>query len=182
MPYLKFLNILHTKKLTFNTSCLWFQSIEYSFMTLIITVAVIVRSLHFIGIQERFTFSIRYFIGIPPKRPGQRHLYRVSSVVPEAGLSLVPAICLTCTTSSVMGSDNENGHWIASPNRQNDPVTTRNEWHEDDEIQIDNTDNKEHRQPSKKDKSKNKNISSESEVSLPLGVCFISLKKLLDLL
>ncbi|XP_076651634.1 dipeptidyl peptidase 10 isoform X1 [Halictus rubicundus] len=38
-----------------------------------------------------------YFIGIPPMRPGQRHLYYVSSLLPNVGSSLHPAVCITCT-------------------------------------------------------------------------------------
>ncbi|KAF7993846.1 hypothetical protein HCN44_011115 [Aphidius gifuensis] len=37
-----------------------------------------------------------YFIGIPPMKPAQRHLYRVSSVIPVTGTSLLPATCITC--------------------------------------------------------------------------------------
>ncbi|KAK0157917.1 hypothetical protein PV328_011602 [Microctonus aethiopoides] len=42
--------------------------------------------------------NIIYFIGIPPLRPGQRHLYRVSSLLPEVGSSLHPPFCLSCST------------------------------------------------------------------------------------
>lgn len=38
----------------------------------------------------------RYFIGVPPMKPSQRHLYRVSSIIPETGTSLLPATCITC--------------------------------------------------------------------------------------
>lgn len=31
-------------------------------------------------------------------RPGQRHLYRVSSLLPEVGSSLHPPFCLSCST------------------------------------------------------------------------------------
>ncbi|XP_017888921.1 inactive dipeptidyl peptidase 10 isoform X3 [Ceratina calcarata] len=41
-----------------------------------------------------------YFIGIPPMRPGQRHLYYVSSLLPHVGSSLHPAVCVTCTTET----------------------------------------------------------------------------------
>ncbi|KAG8038791.1 hypothetical protein G9C98_000346 [Cotesia typhae] len=54
-----------------------------------------------------------YFLGIPAGRPGQRHLYKVSSVLPEVGSSLYPAFCITCPASMTRGnymyvSDNEN--------------------------------------------------------------------------
>ncbi|CAK9813213.1 Inactive dipeptidyl peptidase 10 [Anthophora plagiata] len=41
-----------------------------------------------------------YFIGIPPMRPGQRHLYYVSSLLPHVGSSLHPAVCITCTETA----------------------------------------------------------------------------------
>ncbi|EFN79886.1 putative dipeptidyl aminopeptidase C2E11.08 isoform X2 [Harpegnathos saltator] len=104
-----------------------------------------------------------YFIGIPSMRPGQRHLYRVSSTLPRMGSPLHPPVCLTCTISPPgVAGDDENGHWIGSPNRQNGP-TARSDWQDDYETQTDSTDNKEHRQPSKKDKSKSKNISKDGE-------------------
>ncbi|CAG5083318.1 Similar to DPP10: Inactive dipeptidyl peptidase 10 (Homo sapiens) [Cotesia congregata] len=54
-----------------------------------------------------------YFLGIPAGRPGQRHLYKVSSVLPEVGSSLYPAFCITCPVSMIRGNymyalDNEN--------------------------------------------------------------------------
>ncbi|XP_050457297.1 inactive dipeptidyl peptidase 10 isoform X1 [Cataglyphis hispanica] len=98
-----------------------------------------------------------YFIGIPSMRPGQRHLYRVSSIVPRSGSPLHPAICLTCTVSSDMTND-ESEHRTSSSNARQNP----NEWHQDHyESQTDNIDNKENRQAkdtSKRNKSKNKNI------------------------
>ncbi|XP_063983227.1 uncharacterized protein LOC135165658 [Diachasmimorpha longicaudata] len=44
---------------------------------------------------DQFNNTI-YFIGIPPSKPGQRHLYRVSSILPEVGSALHPAVCITC--------------------------------------------------------------------------------------
>nr|XP_033186766.1 dipeptidyl aminopeptidase-like protein 6 isoform X3 [Bombus vancouverensis nearcticus] len=52
-----------------------------------------------------------YFIGIPPMRPGQRHLYYVSSLLPHVGSSLHPAVCVTCTATS---EGNRNKHRTAS--------------------------------------------------------------------
>ncbi|XP_057333646.1 dipeptidyl aminopeptidase-like protein 6 [Microplitis mediator] len=46
-----------------------------------------------------------YFLGIPAGRPGQRHLYRVSSVLPEVGSSLYPAFCITCPVSIMRGNN-----------------------------------------------------------------------------
>lgn len=97
-------------------------------------------------------------------RPGQRHLYRVSSTLPHEGTPLPPAICLTCTVSSDVNND-ENEHRTSSSNAHQNGQTNPNEWHQDHyESQTDNIDNKENRQAkdtSKKNKSKNKNISSE---------------------
>ncbi|XP_034933763.1 inactive dipeptidyl peptidase 10 [Chelonus insularis] len=44
--------------------------------------------------------NIIYFLGIPSLKPAQRHLYRVSSVLPEIGSSLHPAFCITCVAST----------------------------------------------------------------------------------
>ncbi|XP_012217844.1 inactive dipeptidyl peptidase 10 isoform X2 [Linepithema humile] len=105
-----------------------------------------------------------YFIGIPPMRPGQRHLYRVNSTIPHTtGSPLHPAVCLTCTVSSGMTSDDEGEHRTSSSNRQNG-MTNRNEWHDHYETQTDRIDNKEHRKETpRKDKSKSKNVSRSGE-------------------
>ncbi|XP_071574848.1 inactive dipeptidyl peptidase 10 isoform X2 [Temnothorax nylanderi] len=98
-----------------------------------------------------------YFIGIPFMRPGQRHLYCVSSALPRMGSPLRPAICLTCTISSDMTNADENEYRTSSSNWQNG-LTNRNEWHDHHEI---HTDSKEHRQAkdiSKKDKLKKRNV------------------------
>ncbi|GAB1868634.1 Dipeptidyl peptidase 4 [Camponotus japonicus] len=102
-----------------------------------------------------------YFIGIPSMRPGQRHLYRVSSTLPRTGSPLHPAICLTCTVSSDMTNNDESEHRTSSSNTRQNDQTNLNEWHHDHyESQTDNTDNKENRQAkdTSKKKSKNKNI------------------------
>ncbi|CAD1480538.1 unnamed protein product, partial [Heterotrigona itama] len=49
--------------------------------------------------------------GIPPMRPGQRHLYYVSSLLPHVGSSLHPAVCVTCTETS---EGNRNKHRTVS--------------------------------------------------------------------
>lgn len=110
-------------------------------------------------------------------RPGQRHLYRVSSTLPRTGSPLRPAICLTCTISSDMTNDDESGHRTSSSNWQNG-LTNRNEWHE---IPTDNINSKEHRQAkdiSKKDKLKKRNALSECQhyFSYLVLSCFKSLK------
>lgn len=94
-------------------------------------------------------------------KPGQRHLYRVSSTLPHIGSPLRPAVCLTCTISSDMTNDDKNEHWSSS-NWQSS-LSNRNEWHDHYEI---HTDGKEHRQTkdiSKKDKLKNRNVLSECQ-------------------
>lgn len=102
-------------------------------------------------------------------KPGQRHLYRVSSTLPHIGSPLHPAVCLTCTISSDMIKDGKNEH-LSSSNWQNS--LSRNEWHDHYEI---HTNNKEHRQTkdiSKKDKLKNRNVLSECQ--LTYFSCFVS--------
>ncbi|XP_070168880.1 inactive dipeptidyl peptidase 10-like isoform X2 [Polyergus mexicanus] len=105
-----------------------------------------------------------YFIGIPSMRPGQRHLYRVSSTLPRTGSPLHPAVCLTCTISSDMTNNDESEYRTSSSNARQNGQTNPNEWHQDHyESQTDNIDNKENRQAkdtSKKNKSKNRNISN----------------------
>ncbi|KAL3288157.1 hypothetical protein HHI36_002608 [Cryptolaemus montrouzieri] len=39
---------------------------------------------------------ISYFLGIPKSKPGQQHLFRVTSVPPRTGAVLPPPVCLTC--------------------------------------------------------------------------------------
>ncbi|XP_020280777.1 inactive dipeptidyl peptidase 10 isoform X2 [Pseudomyrmex gracilis] len=100
-----------------------------------------------------------YFIGIPSMRPGQRHLYRVSSILPNMGSSLYPAVCLTCplTSAAIAMTDEHRGVGGSSKNS----MINRNEWHDHYESPMDNIDHKEHRDEKqtkdKKDKSKNKN-------------------------
>ncbi|XP_036146942.1 dipeptidyl aminopeptidase-like protein 6 isoform X3 [Monomorium pharaonis] len=100
-----------------------------------------------------------YFIGIPYMRPGQRHLYRVSSTLPQTGSPLRPAICLTCTISSDMTNSDESEYRTSSSNWQTG-LTNRNEWHDHYKISTDNINSKEHRQAkdiTKKDKLKKRN-------------------------
>ncbi|KAH0950071.1 hypothetical protein HN011_006753 [Eciton burchellii] len=107
-----------------------------------------------------------YFIGIPFVRPGQRHLYRVSSIVPRLGSTLRPATCLTCNISSDITSDDRSEHRISSSNRKNSLIN-QNEWHDRYETQTDHNNNEQHHQAretfSKKDKSKDDNISKHVE-------------------
>lgn len=103
-------------------------------------------------------------------RPGQRHLYRVSSTLPHTGSPLHPAICLTCTVSPDMTNNDESEHRTSSSNTRQNDQTNLNELHHDHyESQTDNTDNKENRQAKdiSKKKSKNKNILSEFQNYFP---------------
>lgn len=43
----------------------------------------------------------RYFLGIPQGKPGQQHLYRVTSIPPRTGASLQPPVCLTCAPEPI---------------------------------------------------------------------------------
>ncbi|KAL1513944.1 hypothetical protein ABEB36_003282 [Hypothenemus hampei] len=40
--------------------------------------------------------DIIYFLGIPEGKPGQLHVYRVTSVPPRTGATLPPPVCITC--------------------------------------------------------------------------------------
>jgi len=117
--------------------------------------------------QLLLLFLIRYFIGIPFMRPGQRHLYRVSSIVPRLGSTLRPATCLTCNISSGITSDDRSERRISSSNRKNSLIN-QNEWHDRYETQTDHNNNEQRHQAretfSKKDKSKDDDISSESQI------------------
>lgn len=42
-----------------------------------------------------------YFLGIPEGKPGQQHLYRVTSIPPRTGASLQPPVCLTCVPEPI---------------------------------------------------------------------------------
>lgn len=70
-----------------------------------------------------------YFIGIPPSHPGQRHLYRVSSV-PQQGGKVHSAVCITCTDSSKV----ENRYALAEGQNNihhseiNDNWINKNDW------------------------------------------------------
>lgn len=39
----------------------------------------------------------RFYLGVPEERPGQLHLYVVSSAVPRAGAPLITPQCLSCS-------------------------------------------------------------------------------------
>ncbi|XP_045483534.1 inactive dipeptidyl peptidase 10 isoform X2 [Harmonia axyridis] len=45
--------------------------------------------------------DVIYFLGVPKNKPGQQHLYRVTSVPPRTGAVLPPPVCLTCIPDPV---------------------------------------------------------------------------------
>ncbi|KAG7188926.1 hypothetical protein KM043_008527 [Ampulex compressa] len=106
-----------------------------------------------------------YFIGIPTTRPGQRHLYRVSSVLPRVGFSLHPAVCITCTVFGANGEE-EDGHRV--PSSRHGGWTDGNYLHDQYEAQTEATDGADQQQaqekPSKKQKSKAKAPTKTTEL------------------
>ncbi|XP_066142591.1 inactive dipeptidyl peptidase 10 [Euwallacea fornicatus] len=40
--------------------------------------------------------DVIYFLGVPEDKPGELHLYRVTSVPPRTGATLPPPVCITC--------------------------------------------------------------------------------------
>lgn len=97
-------------------------------------------------------------------RPGQRHLYRVSSVLPATGSSLHPAVCLTCTVATTTTSDDIQGERrIGASGRQNGSTGGRSELHDRYETVAQTSGDREHR-PTKdhrKDRSRGRNASSK---------------------
>lgn len=79
-------------------------------------------------ITRLFFYCFSYFLGIPEGKPGQQHLYRVTSVPPRTGAILPPPVCLTCvpdpvpTTPPYLNLDDN--MYI---------VKTREVWEDDDE-------------------------------------------------
>ncbi|XP_076160555.1 dipeptidyl peptidase 10 isoform X2 [Ptiloglossa arizonensis] len=93
-----------------------------------------------------------YFIGIPAMRPGQRHLYYVSSILPHVGSSLYPAVCITCTETSE-GSRNDHRTALS---RHHNARSGNNYIHDHYEAQTDNTPNVEQVQQKEKVPKKQK--------------------------
>lgn len=94
-----------------------------------------------------------YFLGIPAMRPGQRHLYYVSSLLPRVGSSLQPAVCITCTeTLEGTQADNRKIH-----SRHYNIWSDNTDIHDHYEMQTENTPNADEGQtkgkPAKKEKS-----------------------------
>ena len=105
----------------------------------------------------------RYFIGIPPSHPGQRHLYRVSSV-PQAGGKVHSAVCITCSDSS----KTENRYTLAEGQNNvyqvglNDGWTDKNDWNgRDDTGQKSQQTAPDEKNIDTKNKTKGQNESSE---------------------
>ncbi|KAL2733680.1 inactive dipeptidyl peptidase 10-like isoform X1 [Vespula squamosa] len=108
--------------------------------------------------------DIIYFIGIPPMRPGQRHLYRVSSLLPQVGSSLHPAICITCNAQSMKINNDQSSYHTTFSDRRNGWMGT--DWHEDYDVQTESPEDKEQRrakEKAKKQKSKASHISNSEE-------------------
>ncbi|XP_012285991.1 prolyl endopeptidase FAP isoform X2 [Orussus abietinus] len=108
-----------------------------------------------------------YFIGIPQSKPGQRHLYRVSSILPHVGSSLHEAVCITCTVPATkpeahyMSSDGQVPAHTGSTNRYS-TWADKTDWSEQYEAQ--DTSKKEQQRvssPRKKDKGKTR-VSSKA--------------------
>ncbi|XP_043666745.1 inactive dipeptidyl peptidase 10 isoform X1 [Vespula pensylvanica] len=108
--------------------------------------------------------DIIYFIGIPPMRPGQRHLYRVSSLLPQVGSSLHPAICITCNAQSTKINNDQSSYHTTFSDRRNGWMGT--DWHEDYDVQTESPEDKEQRrakEKAKKQKSKASHTSNSEE-------------------
>ncbi|XP_024943721.1 prolyl endopeptidase FAP [Cephus cinctus] len=108
-----------------------------------------------------------YFIGIPQLHPGQRHLYRVSSLLPHVGSPLHAPVCLTCTSSSKIES-----HYVladgqnkvhASGSRYNS-WTDRSDWSDQYEAQVETVEQRNVKiGPSRKENTKMKPTSNLME-------------------
>lgn len=95
-------------------------------------------------------------------RPGQRHLYRVSSLLPQVGSSLHPAICITCNAQSTKINNDQSNYHTTFSDRRNGWMGT--DWHEDYDVQTESPEDKEQRrgkEKAKKQKSKASHASSE---------------------
>lgn len=52
---------------------------------------------------NKYRTFYRYYLGIPEQKPGQQHLYRITSIPPRIGAPLKPPHCLTCEKGSHIG-------------------------------------------------------------------------------
>ncbi|XP_066603437.1 inactive dipeptidyl peptidase 10 isoform X2 [Prorops nasuta] len=101
-----------------------------------------------------------YFIGIPAQRPSQRHLYRVSSVLPEVGTSLYPPVCITCSAVPKLndGSFVENESHATSKHGE---WAEKTDWHEPEEVKT------ETESPERPRKRKDRRKKSNAKVGEP---------------
>lgn len=53
------------------------------------------------NLYTHISICFSYFLGIPEGKPGQQHLYRVTSVPPRVGAVLQPPHCITCVKGPV---------------------------------------------------------------------------------
>lgn len=93
--------------------------------------------------HQCFFVFVRYFIGIPANRPAQRHLYSVSSNLPQIGTPLDKPQCLTCSVLPI--AENNHDLFLYSHPGQIE-VTSRfsswsdkKEWSEDQELRAENS-------------------------------------------
>ncbi|KZC11531.1 Seprase, partial [Dufourea novaeangliae] len=93
-----------------------------------------------------------YFIGIPPMRPGQRHLYYVSSLLPHIGSALHPAVCITCTEAS----DGNLNDYQTVLSRHHSTSSDNNYIHDHYETHTESTPNMEKEQTNEKVSKKQK--------------------------
>lgn len=100
-----------------------------------------------LDLKPTFTLLHRYYIGIPANRPAQRHLYSVSSNLPQVGSALNNPICLTCSTPMATDSSSNNHDlFMYSHHPGQVEVTSRfnswtdkKEWSEDQELKAENS-------------------------------------------
>lgn len=141
--------LLLKEKLTFTQQ---FSSKILFKITLILNLRYLLLNSYFC-LELTNLFPRSYFLGIPAMRPGQRHLYYVSSLLPRVGSSLQPAVCITCTeTLEGTQADNRKIH-----SRHYNIWSDNTDIHDHYEMQTENTPNADEGQtkgkPAKKEKS-----------------------------
>ncbi|KAI4494363.1 hypothetical protein M0802_009046 [Mischocyttarus mexicanus] len=105
-----------------------------------------------------------YFIGIPPMRPGQRHLYRVSSLIPQDASSH-PAICITCNAQSTKINNDQSSYHTTFSDRRNGWM--ENNLHEEYDVQTESPEDKEQRRAKEKAKKQKSKASQASNLEEP---------------
>ncbi|XP_015186245.1 PREDICTED: inactive dipeptidyl peptidase 10 isoform X2 [Polistes dominula] len=105
-----------------------------------------------------------YFIGIPPMRPGQRHLYRISSLIPQ-DISPHPAICITCNAQFTKINNNQSSYHTTFSDRRNGWMG--NNLHEEYDVQTESPEDKEQRRAKEKAKKQKSKASHASNLEEP---------------